>query len=80
MFEEVKNRSTNRLVWDEEANKNQAFQKIKQKIKKCSRLAFPIYNSPECQFTLATDASKNAETAVLKHNEGWILKDHFICI
>ena len=54
----------NRLVWDQEAN--ESFQKIKDKIRTCSRLAFPIYNIPECQFILATDASKNAVAAVLK--------------
>ena len=54
----------NRLEWDEEANKS--FLKIKEKIKTCSKLAFPIYNRPDCQFILATDASKNAVAAVLK--------------
>jgi hypothetical protein len=46
----------NRLEWDEEANKS--FLKIKEKIKTCSKLAFPIYNKPECQFILATDLAR----------------------
>jgi hypothetical protein len=35
----LKIRAQNRLVWDEEAN--EAFQKIKERIKKYSKLAFP---------------------------------------
>ncbi len=39
---------------------------MKEKIKTCSKLAFPIYNRPEYRFILATDASKNDVVAVLK--------------
>jgi hypothetical protein len=54
----------NRLIWDEEAN--EAFSQVKERIKRCNRLAFPIYNKEKCPFILATDASKCAVAAVLK--------------
>ena len=37
---------------------------MKEKIKTCSKLAFPIYDRPEYRFILATDASKNDVVAV----------------
>jgi hypothetical protein len=54
----------NRLIWDKEPN--EAFSQVKEKIKHCYRLAFPIYNKEKCPFILVTDASKSAVAAVLK--------------
>ncbi len=60
----VKVGSLNRLIWNEEAN--EAFSQVKEKIKRCNRLAFPIYKNKKVPFILATDAGKNVVAAVLK--------------